>query len=186
MVCRITDSFPGEIGLGLGSQISQIMELLVLSELDHFIKEKLHIKYYIRYMDDFILIHPNKEYLKYCLVEINKRVVALRLELNKKTTIQPLQQGIIFLKWHYYITPTGAIVLKMNKKKLSKQKRRMRKMLPLHGALKVRESLVSFLANAQRGNTHHTQYCMKQYFRELIGSDFNDIEFQKTKARRSA
>lgn len=186
MVCRIIDSFPGEVGLGLGSQISQIMELLVLSELDHFIKEKLHIKYYIRYMDDFILIHSDKQYLEYCLAEINKQIIALGLELNKKTTLQPLSQGVVFLKWHYYIKPTGAIILKMNKKKLSKQKRRMRKMLPLCGALKVRESLVSFLANAQRGNTHHTQYYMKQYYRELTGSDFNDIELQKTKARRSA
>ena len=91
MVCRIVDSFPGEIGLGLGSQVSQIMELLVLNELDHFIKERLHIKYYIRYMDDFILIHPDKEYLEYCLVEINKHIAALGLELNKKTTLHPLK-----------------------------------------------------------------------------------------------
>lgn len=56
----------------------------------------------------------------------------------------------------------------------------------LCGASKVRESLVSFLANAQHGNTHHTQYCMKQYYCELTGSDFNDIELQKTQARRSA
>ncbi len=87
MVCRIIDSFPGEVGLGLGSQISQIMELLVLNGLDHFIKERLHIKYYIRYMDDFILIHPDKDYLKYCLTEINKKIIELGLELNKKTTI---------------------------------------------------------------------------------------------------
>lgn len=63
MVCRVIDSFEGDRGLGLGSQISQIMELLVLNDLDHFIKEKLHIKYYIRYMDDFILIHPDRGYL---------------------------------------------------------------------------------------------------------------------------
>ena len=87
MVCRIIDSFPDEVGLGLGSQISQIMELLVLNGLDHFIKERLHIKYYIRYMDDFILIHPDKNYLKYCLTEINKKIIELGLELNKKTTI---------------------------------------------------------------------------------------------------
>lgn len=63
MVCRVIDSFEGEKGLGLGSQISQIMELLVLNDLDHFIKERLHIKHYIRYMDDFILIHSDKCYL---------------------------------------------------------------------------------------------------------------------------
>lgn len=184
MVCRIIDSFPGEIGLGLGSQISQIMELLVLNELDHFIKERLHIKYYIRYMDDFILIHPDKEYLEYCLMEINKHVTTLGLELNKKTTLHPLKQGIIFLKWHYYIRPYGRIVMKMDKKKVTKQKKRMKKILPLHGEAKVQESLTSFLANAKRGNTHHTQYCMEQFYCELTGSDFNERKLQKTQARR--
>lgn len=103
MVCRIIDSFDGEVGLGLGSQISQIMELLVLNDLDHYIKERLKIKYYIRYMDDFILIHPDKAYLQYCLCAIHTKINALELLLNRKTNIQPLRHGIIFLKWHYYI-----------------------------------------------------------------------------------
>ena len=37
-------------------------------------KEKLHIKYYVRYMDDMILIHEDKEYLKYCWKEIEKEL----------------------------------------------------------------------------------------------------------------
>jgi len=46
-------------GLPIGNQTSQILAILYLNSLDHYIKEKLHIKYYIRYMDDFILIHQN-------------------------------------------------------------------------------------------------------------------------------
>ena len=61
----------GDIGLGLGSQISQILALASVNSLDHFIKEKLHIKYYGRYMDDGYLIHQDKKYLQYCLNEIN-------------------------------------------------------------------------------------------------------------------
>lgn len=79
------------------------MELLVLNDLDHYIKERLKIKYYIRYMDDFILIHPDKKYLQYCLCAIHTKINALGLLLNRKTNIQPLRHGIIFLKWHYYI-----------------------------------------------------------------------------------
>ena len=70
--CEIVDSF-GEIGLGLGSQVSQLVALAVLDDLDHFIKERLRIKHYIRYMDDFILVHEDKEYLRQCKKEIEAR-----------------------------------------------------------------------------------------------------------------
>lgn len=60
--CEIVDSF-GEIGLGLGSQVSQLVALAVLDDLDHFIKERLRVKHYIRYMDDFILVHEDKAFL---------------------------------------------------------------------------------------------------------------------------
>lgn len=45
-------------GIPIGNQSSQLLAVLCLSPLDHFIKEKLGIKYYGRYMDDFYLIHP--------------------------------------------------------------------------------------------------------------------------------
>ena len=61
------------------------------------IKERLGIKFYGRYMDDFYLIHHDKEYLQYCLEEIRKFLVSLGLELNQKTAIFPLTQGINFL-----------------------------------------------------------------------------------------
>lgn len=49
-------------GLPLGYQTSQLFALLFLDDFDHFVKEQLHIQYYGRYMDDFFLIHPDKEY----------------------------------------------------------------------------------------------------------------------------
>ena len=54
-------------GLPIGNMSSQVLAILYLNELDHFIKEKLKIKYYIRYMDDGIILNENKEYLEYCL-----------------------------------------------------------------------------------------------------------------------
>ena len=44
---------------------SQILAIFYLNDLDHFIKEELKIKYYIRYQDDFCLFHNSKEYLKF-------------------------------------------------------------------------------------------------------------------------
>ena len=57
-------------GLFIGSMTSQILAIFYLNDLDHFIKETLKIKYYVRYQDDFLLFHPSKDYLKYCLSEI--------------------------------------------------------------------------------------------------------------------
>ncbi len=126
--CEIIDSF-GEIGLGLGSQVSQLVALAVLDDFDHFVKERLHIKYYIRYMDDFVLIHSDKEYLKTCRREIEKYLYSIGLELNQKTTLHPLRQGIKMLQWRFILTDTGRIVRKMGKKKQSKERRKLKKII---------------------------------------------------------
>ena len=65
--------------------------------MDHFIKEKLKIKYYVRYQDDFLLFHQSKEYLKYCLEEIKKFLEKEKLVLNKKTRIYKNTNNFIFL-----------------------------------------------------------------------------------------
>ena len=65
------DSTDGE-GIPLGNQINQGIALLCLDGMDKLIKGELGIEYYGRYMDDFYLIHPSKEYLKYCLEVITE------------------------------------------------------------------------------------------------------------------
>ena len=177
-VCTVIDSFGGNVGIGLGSQISQLVELLVLNDLDHFIKERLHIKGYIRYMDDFILIHPDKEYLKYCLTEIRKRLEALGFEMNEnKTVLHPLRQGITFLQWRFLMTETGKILMLMRPAKLSKQKRRMKKLWAKEQEQKLlpgttKDSFTAFLANAERGNTWKMRESMKQFYQNLTGDEY--------------
>jgi hypothetical protein len=103
--------FGDNISLGLGSQISQICAISYPSELDHYIKEKLHIKYYGRYMDDLYLIHQDKNYLKYCLREIIRICEGIGLKVNlKKTRISTLEQGVVFLKGRYSLTENGRVV----------------------------------------------------------------------------
>ena len=69
-------------GLFIGSMTSQILAIFFLNDMDHFIKEKLKIKYYVRYQDDFLLFHPSKDYLKYCLKELQLFLAKEKLELN--------------------------------------------------------------------------------------------------------
>ena len=76
---------------------SQILAIFYLNDLDYYIKEKLKIKYYIRYQDDFCLFHPSKQYLKECLEKIKEFLKKEKLELNKKTRIYNERNQYIFL-----------------------------------------------------------------------------------------
>lgn len=133
----IIDSFGGEVGIGLGSQVSQITELAVLDDLDHFIKERLRIKHYIRYMDDFVLIHNDKDVLQTALKEIKLRLAAIGLTLNQKTQVFPLKQGLLWLKWRFLLTDTGKVIRLICKQSVVRERRKLRRMARLAKAGKI-------------------------------------------------
>lgn len=118
------DSTDGR-GLPLGNQVAQVYALLMLDGLDHMVTGELGIKCYGRYMDDFYLIHHDKEYLKNCLKAIEDMVQSLGLSLNGKTQIVPFKKGIRFLGFHHYVTEEGKYIRKL----LGENKRRMKKKL---------------------------------------------------------
>ena len=94
-------------GLPIGNYTSQYFANIYLNELDWFIKDNLGIKYYIRYMDDFIFLLDSKEECKLVLDEIRKFLNnKLKLNLNKKTRYFNINDD--FLKFYFsmnsYIT----------------------------------------------------------------------------------
>ena len=167
-----------DVGLPLGFYTSQWLANWYLQDLDHFIKERLKIRGYIRYMDDFILIHESKDYLRFCREEIRKKLEAMGFELHqKKTVLHPLRQGVTFLQWRFVLTETGKVLMLMNSAKLTKQRRRMRKLWEKEKTGKVRagtvhDSFQAFLANAERGNSWKMRESMKQFYKDLTGDDF--------------
>lgn len=113
-------------GFSIGNMSSQIFGILYLSELDHFIKEKLHIKYYVRYMDDGILIHNDKKYLEYCLSEIENVLRKYKLELNyNKSFVRRAKYGLDFLGFVFFIKNNKVYMKVRNKTKL-KYNRKMK------------------------------------------------------------
>ena len=76
---------------------SQVLAVFYLNDMDHFIKNELHIKGVIRYQDDFLLFHESKEYLKYCLEQLTIFLKKEDLMLNKKTRIFKNTNNFIFL-----------------------------------------------------------------------------------------
>lgn len=120
------DSTEGK-GLPLGNQVAQVYALLLLDCMDHMITEELGIRCYGRYMDDFYLIHSDKEYLKNCLNVIAEMVSSLGLSLNGKTQIVPFKKGLRFLGFHHYMTKDGKYIRKIsgeNKRRIKKKLRR--------------------------------------------------------------
>lgn len=99
IVFKILDS--DEV-LSIGFMTSQILGIFYLNDLDHYIKEKLKIKYYVRYQDDLILLHNDKEHLKYSLLKIKEFLIKEKLELNSKTRIYKNTNNIIFLGRNKY------------------------------------------------------------------------------------
>lgn len=185
MVCDVIDSFGGDVGIGLGSQISQLVELSVLDDLDHFIKERLRIKHYVRYMDDLVLIHEDKEYLKYCWDEIGKQLNAIGLELNKKTSLYPLKQGVKFLQWRFVLTNSGKVIMKMSNKKMGRQRRKIKKILfkeetGEYAIGTAFTSLTAWCANAKRGDAYFQQKRMKHYYYTVKAGIENGKRKRKT------
>lgn len=163
-----------EVGMGLGSPITQITQLALPNELDHFIKEVLRIKYYIRYMDDLILIHHSKEHLKYCLEEIRKFIEPLGISLNtKKTQIHKLRQNIKFLGFTFKLTETGKVLMILSKDNIKIRKRKIKKHKGLldEGKMteeQIQQSFEGWKAHAEKGDNYHVIKNMERFYRKIM------------------
>ena len=128
-------------GLPIGNMTSQILAVFYLNELDHFIKERLGCKYYIRYMDDGVILSNDKEYLKRCLREIEKMVEKYKLRLNRKTKIINVsKEGLDFLGFRFCIY--NKVILKVRRDTKKRFKRKMK--LSKNGKFSDEQSLQIF------------------------------------------
>ncbi|MBI3290358.1 group II intron reverse transcriptase domain-containing protein [Candidatus Microgenomates bacterium] len=86
-------------GIPIGNLTSQLFANVYMNELDQFVKHKMHVKYYLRYTDDFIILSDNKDYLYHCTVTLKQFLYEqLKLELHPgKTVLRRLEWGIDFL-----------------------------------------------------------------------------------------
>jgi retron-type reverse transcriptase len=118
------------VGIPIGALTSQLFANVYLDQLDHFVKETLKEKYYLRYMDDFVIIHPSKERLHEVKNLAEEYInTHLKLRLNPKTSIYPWRHGLDFCG--YRIWPTHTLPRKRN---VYRMKRRLHKMARLYTA----------------------------------------------------
>lgn len=180
----IIDSTDGP-GIPIGNHTSQWFAILYLSGMDHMIKERLGIKFYGRYMDDFYLIHPDKEYLLYCLEEIRKFLVPLGLELNHKTAVFPLSQGIDFLGFRTYMTDSGKVVRKLRRESKNRIRRKLKKFRHLldEGRITfetVVQSYSSWVGHAAHGNSYHLIRNTDELFYDLFRKEMGEYHVKTT------
>ena len=105
-------------GIPIGNLTSQLFANVYMNPFDHFVKERLGVKNYLRYTDDFILVHQDPNYLA-ALIEPMKKFLRDRLRLDlhpKKIVLRKVTQGIDFL---------GYVILPKYRRIRTKTKRRM-------------------------------------------------------------
>lgn len=88
-----------DCGLPIGNLTSQLFGNVYMNEFDHFVKRDLGIKYYGRYVDDFILIHPDKDYLLWMIQKIDHYLSSeLNLQLHPhKIYLEHFTKGVTYL-----------------------------------------------------------------------------------------
>ena len=115
--------------LGIGSPLAQISGIYLPTPIDTWCKTVKGIHCYDAYMDDRVVIHPSKEYLKNLLKEICDIAQSLGLYVNpRKTQIVKLSHGFTFLKTRYTLTGAGRIIRKLPRDVATRQRRKMKKL----------------------------------------------------------
>jgi retron-type reverse transcriptase len=141
-------------GIPIGNLTSQLFANIYLHELDQFVKQGLRERHYMRYMDDFIVVHHNKAHLRQVRREVEQFLADnLRLTTNSKTQVFPvaLYRGRALDFLGYKIWPTHRLL-----RKDSVRKMRRKVLLYRKGKLardKLLLSAKSWLGHAGHANT---------------------------------
>jgi len=153
------------VGMPIGNLTSQLFANIYLNELDQYAKHELKLRYYIRYMDDIIILHPDKKYLASVKddleIFLNEK---LRLNLNKKTAIRKVKTGIEFVGFRIF--PTHR---KLKKKSLRKMKSRLKYLAKQYqkgnvGFETVHSSVMSYFGTMK----HFNSYGLRRYLSRKI------------------
>jgi retron-type reverse transcriptase len=148
---------PGERrqGIPIGNQTSQFFANVYLDPLDHFVKDRLGIKGYVRYVDDFLVFADDKRHLADVREQIQDFLASLRLRLHPtKNVVFPVRDGLRFLG--YRVLPTHRLLVKEN---VWRFLRRLRQMQRDYAQWRVSfaaiyQRLMSWNGHAQQANTY--------------------------------
>ena len=163
-VFNLIDSFHGitgdHCGIGLGSQISQLIELEVPDDIDHEAKRITDL--YIRYMDDMVAF-GTKEQMKRLRDLIVSGLGRLGLRTSDKKTYVAKFRSLQFLGFNYYVR-NGRVEMKPIKGKEYQERRKLRRQLEIMPLEKVDKAFESWKANARQGTDFNVIRRMNKYY----------------------
>lgn len=149
------DSIPRYLngkGLPIGNMTSQILAVFYLNDIDHYIKEKLNVKYYIRYMDDLVILDSDKNRLKDIKDVISELLKEKKLTVNKKSNIFSLKIGVSLLGFTFRIH-NGKLIIRLKNETARRINRRL-KSLRKKDSIKFLKSNVSYKGYYMKCNTN--------------------------------
>lgn len=150
-------------GLPIGNLTSQIFANYFLNDFDHFCKENLHCRYYIRYMDDILIFHSSKDELKNTQYIIERKLNDIKLQVHPdKNQIHKTKQGVNFLGFRF-----KGDQIRLQNRNLVRFKRKLRKYS--EHKTEIREMLLSF--------NGHLGYFNSGHCKKIIGNILTKYEF---------
>jgi len=185
MAARVLLHLPGEVGYNPGSQIVQIVGITALDDTDHYIKERLGVKYYIRYMDDFLIIHHDRETVEGCLAAIRAKLEGQGMRVNEsKAFIQKVRDPVTHLGFIYRLTPSGKVVVLADPAKIKHEKKKVMRMIAKvrKGEMTKHDVDVHFKAfkgSVRYGNSHQLIYRLNRWYESLWKEQENGINNHK-------
>lgn len=161
------DDWLFEVGMPIGNLTSQMFANVYLNELDQYAKHDLKLHYYIRYMDDIIILHPDKRFLG----EVKQKIEwflneNLHLHLNNKTAIRPCSMGIDFVGFRSWATHR-----KLKKKTADKIKRNVRNLARLQASGRISAETLNQSIASYKGVLKH---CNSYGFRQKLNQCWSD------------
>lgn len=141
-------------GLPIGNLTSQFFANVYLNRFDHFVKERLHCLAYLRYVDNFALLHERKEVLREWLVRISQHMAGQRLRLHlAQCQIRPIAHGQSFLG--QVVFPTHRLIRKSNVKRFARRLRYFQNAYQAGflGRREIRQRLCSWLGHAGQADS---------------------------------
>ena len=166
-----------DVGMPIGNLSSQMVANMYLDYLDQFCKHTLKIHYYIRYMDDVVILHNDLREIHRIRDEIGSFVQSnLRLQLNDKTAIRPIVHGIEFVGWRIYATHR-----KLRKCSIKHMKRSLKRVARLYADGEVDIDYCLSVLNSYFGILSHSDdYAMRKWIADNTVLQRKEISHDET------
>ena len=162
-------------GMPLGNLTSQFFANVYLNELDYFVKHSLKVEYYIRYVDDFVILHRDRRILENWKNRISVFLQQrLELELHpEKSKVIPLRKGITLLGFRVFYQ--YMLLKKSNVRRVWKRLEIFKRKYDLDEMKReeIVQSLEGWFAYAKFANAYNLQRKVAAKFNDLFGSGVN-------------